>query len=82
MIGQNAFGASTASPSKGRMFLYEVSGLSQTWETDKNDYPIRNSGTTFIKVPYSRMNQEMQRITRLGGEIVSIKPLNSDGAAE
>lgn len=82
MIGQNAFGTSTASPSKGRMFLYEVSGMHQTWETDKNDYPIRNSGSTFIKVPYSRMNQEMQRITRLGGTIVSIKPLSSDGSSE
>lgn len=82
MIGQNAFGTSTASPSKGRMFLYEVSGMRQTWETDKNDYPIRNSGSIFIKVPYNRMNQEMQRITRLGGEIVSIKPLNSDASDE
>lgn len=80
MIGQNAFGTATASPSKGRMFLYEVSGLRQTWETDKNDFPIRNSGTSFIKVPYNRMNEEMKRITRLGGTIVSIKPLNSDGS--
>ncbi|MDB9529208.1 phycobilisome linker polypeptide [Oscillatoria sp. CS-180] len=80
MIGQNAFGTSTASPSKGRMFLYEVSGMRQTWESDKNNFPIRNSGSTFIKVPYSRMNEEMQRITRLGGQIVSIKPLNSDGS--
>jgi phycocyanin-associated rod protein len=31
----------------------------------------------FIKVPYSRMNEEMQRITRMGGKIVSIKPLSS-----
>lgn len=82
MMGQNAFGTSTASPSKGRMFLYEVSGLRQTWETDQNDYPIRNSGSTFIKVPYNRMNQEMQRINRLGGQIVSIKPLNGDGSEE
>jgi sulfite reductase alpha subunit-like flavoprotein len=63
------------------MFLYEVSGMRQTWETDKNDYPIRNSGSVFIKVPYSRMNEEMQRITRLGGEIVSIKPLNGDNGS-
>lgn len=76
MIGQNAFGTSSTSPSNGRMFLFEVSGLQQTWETDKNDYPIRNSGSNFIKVPYSRMNEEMRRISRLGGEIVSIKPLN------
>jgi len=82
MMGQNAFGTSTASPSKGRMFLYEVTGMRQNQETDKNGYPIRNSGSVFIKVPYSRMNQEMQRITRMGGEIVSIKPLDSNGTAE
>jgi len=82
MMGQNAFGTSTASLSKGRMFLYEVTGMRQNQETDKNGYPIRNSGSVFIKVPYSRMNQEMQRITRMGGEIVSIKPLDSNGTAE
>lgn len=78
MMGQNAFGTSTASPSKGRVFLYEVSGMRQGEETDKNGYPIRKSGSIFIKVPYSRMNQEMQRITRMGGQIVSIKPLTDN----
>jgi len=81
MMGQNAFGTSTASPSKGRMFLYEVSGMRQNEETDKNGFPIRNSGSIFIKGPYSRMNQEMQRITRMGGQIVSIKPLNGNGSS-
>ncbi len=75
MMGQNAFGTSTTSPAKGRMFLYEVSGLRQSEATDQNGYPIRNSGSVFIKVPYSRMNEEMQRITRMGGTIVNIKPL-------
>jgi hypothetical protein len=28
-----------------------------------------------ILVPYSRMNHEMRRITRLGGKIVNIRPL-------
>lgn len=60
-----------------RMFVYEVVGLRQNEETDKTDYPIRQSGSVFITVPYSRMNQEMQRITRLGGKIVSIQPLAS-----
>jgi sulfite reductase alpha subunit-like flavoprotein len=82
MMGQNAFGTSTASPAQGRMFVYEVSGLRQNEETDKNGYPIRNSGSVFIKVPYSRMNQEMQRITRMGGQIVSIKPLNGNGSTD
>ncbi len=35
----------------------------------------------FITVPYSRMNQEMQRIARLGGRIVSIRPVTADGVA-
>ncbi|MEB3312762.1 MAG: phycobilisome linker polypeptide [Cyanobacteriota bacterium] len=50
--------------------------MRQNDETDQNTYAIRQSGSTYIKVPYSRMNEEMQRITRLGGRIVSIKPLS------
>ncbi len=61
-----------------RMFVYEVVGLRQNEETDKTDYAIRQSGSIFITVPYSRMNQEMQRITRMGGKIVSIQPLTND----
>src|SRR4028119_1224298 len=64
-----------------RMFVYEVVGLRQNEETDKMNYPIRQSGSVFITVPYSRMNQEMQRITRLGGKIVSIQPLSADNQA-
>ncbi len=63
--------------SGSRVFVYEVVGLRQSEETDKTNYPIRNSGSVFIKVPYNRMNQEMRRITRLGGTIVSIQPLNA-----
>ena len=57
-----------------RIFVYEVVGL------DQNDL-TRCSGSQFFTVPYSRMNQEMQRITRLGGKIVTIKPLNAQTAA-
>lgn len=74
MLAQNAFGSAT-SPSSGRVFLYEVSGMRQNDETDKNAYPVRSSSSVFIKVPYSRMNEEMQRITRMGGKIVNIIPL-------
>jgi sulfite reductase alpha subunit-like flavoprotein len=59
-----------------RLFVYEVAGLSQNTNTDSLDYAIRQSGSVFLTVPYSRMNQEMRRITRLGGRILSIKPLN------
>lgn len=64
--------------SGSRIFLYEVVGLRQSEETDKLNYPIRESGSVFIRVPYNRMNQEMRRITRMGGKIVSIQPLNVD----
>lgn len=59
-----------------RLFLYEVVGLRQNTQTDKTGYPIRKSGSVYITVPYSRMNQEMRRITRMGGKIASIQPLN------
>jgi ferredoxin--NADP+ reductase len=64
------------------MFVYEVVGLRQNQETDKMNYPIRRSGSVFVTVPYSRMNQEMQRITRMGGKIVSIQPLTADNGAK
>ncbi|AVH62460.1 ferredoxin-NADP reductase [Nostoc sp. 'Peltigera membranacea cyanobiont' 213] len=60
-----------------RVFVYEVVGLRQGEETDQTTYPIRKSGSVFIRVPYNRMNQEMRRITRLGGTIVSIQPVTA-----
>jgi ferredoxin--NADP+ reductase len=60
------------------MFIYEVVGLRQNNQTDRQNYSLRRSGSTFITVPYSRMNEEMQRILRLGGKIVSIKPLSGE----
>ncbi|NES20015.1 MAG: ferredoxin-NADP reductase [Symploca sp. SIO3E6] len=59
-----------------RTFVYEVVGLRQNSITDQMSCPIRQSGSVFITVPYNRMQQEMQRITRMGGRIVSIQPLN------
>ena len=74
---------SVASPSRmsaagNRLFVYEVAGLSQNPMTDGLDYAVRQSGNTFITVPLKRMNQEMRRITRMGGRIVSIKPLEGE----
>jgi hypothetical protein len=57
-----------------RRFLFEVTGIAQQGENNL-DYPIRRSGNTKIAVPYSRMNQEMNRINRLGGQIINISPL-------
>jgi hypothetical protein len=58
-----------------RVFVYEVEGLRQNEQTTKNNYPVRTSGNQFVQVPYSRMNDEMLRISRLGGNIVAIHPL-------
>lgn len=63
-----------------RCFRYEVVGLRQNEETDRMGFPIRSSGSVFIMVPYNRMNEEMQRITRMGGRIVNISPV--DGTSE
>ncbi|MGM3305492.1 phycobilisome linker polypeptide [Anabaena sp. WFMT] len=77
MFGQTTLGAGSVSSSASRVFRYEVIGLRQNQETDKNQFNIRRSGSVFITVPYGRMNEEMQRITRLGGRIVKIEPLTS-----
>ena len=65
-----------------RFFVYEVVGLKQNEVTDQIESPIRKSGSVYITVPYNRMNQEMQRITRMGGKIVSIKPLNDNNHSD
>lgn len=78
MFGQTALGSSRLSGAENRMFRYEVEGMRQTYENDQLSYPIRASGSFFITVPYNRMNEEMQRINRMGGKIVSIEPLKLD----
>jgi phycocyanin-associated, rod len=77
MLGQPLMRASS-STSDNRVFVYEVAGLRQNDQTDNNSYPVRNSSTVMIQVPYSRMNDEMRRITRLGGRIVGIHPLSEN----
>lgn len=76
MLGQVAGFNQSNTNAGNRFFRYEVTGLRQNEETDQSSYSIRQSGSVFITVPYNRMNEEMQRITRLGGKIVSIHPLN------
>lgn len=73
----SASGSNGSSDAENRLFVYEVAGLRQNAITDLMTQPIRRSGNTFIVVPYSRMNQEMRRITRMGGTIVSIKSVGS-----
>lgn len=78
MFGQTTVGNGGISSNASRVFRYEVVGLRQNQETDKNNYDIRRSGSVFVTVPYNRMNEEMQRITRMGGTIVSIQPLTAE----
>jgi sulfite reductase alpha subunit-like flavoprotein len=82
MFGQTGLGSGRLSGAENRMFRYEVEGMRQTYESDKLSYPIRSSGSFFVTVSYNRMNEEMQRIHRMGGRIVSIQPLTLDGDSE
>ncbi|TAG95443.1 MAG: ferredoxin-NADP reductase [Oscillatoriales cyanobacterium] len=77
MYSPSISGVVASSLSGSRIFVYEVEGMRQSGETDQTSNPIRRSGNVFIAVPYDRMNQEMRRITRMGGKIVSIRPSNS-----
>lgn len=74
MLGQSTLTNPAAPASSNRLFVYEVEGLRQTLQSDQADHSIRTSSTVLISVPYNRMNEEMRRITRLGGKIVNIRP--------
>ncbi len=76
MDNPSASGAAANTGYGSRLFRFEVVGLRQGPETDKMTYPIRNSGNTFITVPYDRMSDTFQRITRMGGKIVNIEPVD------
>jgi phycocyanin-associated, rod len=65
------------SRSNDRIFVYEVTGLRQNDDNDANNYSFRSSSSVFINVPYNRMNEEMQRIVKMGGSIVKIEPLTA-----
>lgn len=82
MFGQTALGSGRLSNAENRMFRFEVEGMRQTYENDQLSYPIRSSGTFVTTVPYNRMNEEMQRINRMGGRIVSIQPLTFEGDSQ
>ena len=79
MLGQYAAGGSASTDS--RIFVYEIAGLSENDATVNVQAPIRSSHNQFRQVPFSRMNEEMRRITMLGGEIVSIRPLSEQPTA-
>lgn len=76
MLGNSIMSGRSNSTSNNRIFVYEVTGLKQSEENDSNSYAFRSSSSVFVSVPYNRMNEEMQRIGRMGGTIVKIQPLD------
>lgn len=73
-----------------------MSGMLTTGTPDLSDYNnrtviievtgalgdlVRNSNYT-LKVPYNRMSEKMQQISRMGGKIASIRLASSAGATE
>ncbi|MBE9070267.1 ferredoxin-NADP reductase [Leptolyngbya cf. ectocarpi LEGE 11479] len=77
MYNSSVIGGSLSS-SGSRLFIYEVKGLGST---AGGTAPVRQSGSTFVTVPYERMAEETRRIMRMGGEIVSIRAANGDSPA-
>ena len=77
MLGSSLLAGNSSSPSKSRVFVYEVTGLKQSETNDSNNYQFRSSSSVFVRVAYNRMNEEMQRISKMGGSIVNIQPLES-----
>jgi phycocyanin-associated rod protein len=77
MLGSSVIGGRSGSPSKSRVFVYEVTGLKQNETNDSNNYQFRSSSSVFVQVPYNRMNEEMQKIGKMGGTIVNIQSLDS-----
>ncbi len=77
MLGQSAFSRGSSATADNRIFVYEVTGLQQNNITVQSDSQIRTSASTFVQVPYNRMNEKMQQILRMGGKIVGIQPLGA-----
>ena len=60
-----------------RIFLYEVMINPKMGKPSQIDGLFQRRGKFYLKVPYKRMSQEMQRISRLGGKIVNIMPISA-----
>lgn len=75
MLGKSAISGRSSSSYNNRIFVYEITGLKQNQENDSNSYSFRKSGSIFKSVPYNRLNEEMQRVNKMGGTIVSIQSL-------
>jgi ferredoxin--NADP+ reductase len=76
MYNPSLSGNADNSSANNRLFIYEVIGLRDA-SADPSKDKVRRSGSTFITVPYQRMNQEMRRIAKLGGKILNIRPMSA-----
>ncbi len=76
MYNPSLSGNADNSSANNRLFIYEVIGL-RDGSSDRSNDKIRRSGSTFLTVPYQRMNQEMRRIAKLGGKILNIRPMTA-----
>jgi hypothetical protein len=72
----------TNNDANSRVFLYEVVIPPQIAGLNQINGLMQRQGKFYLKVPYKRMNQEMQRITRLGGKIIKITPLTAIEASQ
>jgi ferredoxin--NADP+ reductase len=77
MYNPSLAGNAGNSAANSRLFIYEVIGLRDSQSSDSTNSKIRRSGSSFITVPYHRMNQEMRRIASMGGKILSIRPFSA-----
>ncbi|MEL4897520.1 DUF1816 domain-containing protein [Crocosphaera sp. Alani8] len=60
-----------------RIFLYEIAIDPKIGKLNHIESLFQRRGKFYLKVPYKRMSQEMQRISRLGGKIIKIVPIGA-----
>ncbi|WP_124970708.1 DUF1816 domain-containing protein [Aphanothece sacrum] len=67
----------TNNDANSRVFLYEVVIPPQIAGLNQMNGLMQRQGKFYLKVPYERMNEEMQRIIRLEGKIMKITSLSA-----
>ncbi len=77
MYGQNTTGSVALSQLGSRIFKIEYKGVINPADKMSSSEIVRESSQSSV-VPLNRMNEEMQRICRMGGQIVSVTPLAKD----
>jgi ferredoxin--NADP+ reductase len=82
MYNSSLSGSAGSSSANSRLFVYEVIGLRDSKVGNCANTKIRRSGSSFITVPYQRMNQVMRQIANMGGKIVGIRPYHQDSSAQ